>query len=153
MKKKEKRMILIILLVSVVIIAGLLIWKNSSENKGEKTEENTVEEKYVDTLDDGTKLNKSNKLKETKKLGELEITGIQLTYANGIAVILGNVTNTGNKDIDLTPIELTLYDDQGNELEKLDGIISPVKAGETVQLNIGISADYSNAYDFKIEKK
>lgn len=153
MKKKEKRMILIILLVSVVIIAGLLIWKNSSKNKGEKTEENTVEEKYVDTLDDGTKLNKSNKLKETKKLGELEITGIQLTYANGIAVILGNVTNTGNKDIDLTPIELTLYDDQGNELEKLDGIISPVKAGETVQLNIGISADYSNAYDFKIEKK
>ena len=53
----------------------------------------------------------------------------------------------------MTPVELTLLDDQGNTLEVLDGLISPVAAGETVQLNIGVSADYANAYDFKIVKK
>lgn len=154
MKKKEKRMILILIVIAVVIIGVLLIWRNSVKNNEPlPQEENTVIEKYVDVLEDGTKLNKSDKLKETKKLDNLEISNIQLTYRNGIAVVLGDVKNTGSTDVDLTAIELTLYDDKHNVLETIDGLISPVKAGETVQLNAGISADYANAYDFSIVKK
>lgn len=155
MKKKEKTMILILIVVAVIIIVGLLIWKNA-KNKNEQQpqqENNTIEEKYVDVLENGTKLNKSSKLKETKNLDGLEISNLQLTYADGIAVLLADVKNTTSQDVELTPVELTLLDDQGNTLEVLDGLISPVAAGETVQLNIGVSADYANAYDFKIVKK
>lgn len=155
MKREEKRIILTILVVTIMIIVGILILKNTKKGKEKdiSQREDVQTEKYVDVLDDGTKLNKSNKLKETKKLDELEISGIQLTYSNGTAVILGNVKNTSNRDINLTPIVLTLYDEKGNILERLETVISPVKAGQTVKLNVGISADYANAYDFSIVKK
>lgn len=153
MKKKEKKMIAIIVVVGIIIVGGLLIWKNNAKKNEAPTEENKVEEKYVDVLQDGTKLNKSNKLKETKKVDGLEIGNIQLTYQSGRAVILGDVKNTTNKDVGLTVIELTLYDDKNNVIDKIEGFISPVKAGETVQLNMGVSKDYANAYDFKVEKK
>ena len=55
--------------------------------------------------------------------------------------------------MNLTPIVLTLFDEKGNVLETLETIISPVKAGENVQLNVSVSADYANAYDFSIIKK
>lgn len=156
MKDNEKRMILILVIIVAIIIIALLIWRNASNKEQPEQpqeEQNTITEKYVDVLEDGTKLNKSNKLKETKKLDGLEISNIQLTYRNGIAVVLGDVKNTTNNDIGLTEIELTLYDEQNNVLEKIEGLISPVKAGETVQLNAGVSADYANAYDFSVVKK
>lgn len=155
MKREEKRIILTILVVTIMIIVGILILKNTKKGKEKdiSQREDVQTEKYVDVLDDGTKLNKSNKLKETKKLDELEISRIQLTYSNGTAVILGNVKNTSNRDINLTPIVLTLYDEKGNILETLETVISPVKVGQTVQLNVGISADYANAYDFSVIKK
>lgn len=155
MKREEKRMILTVLVVTIIIIVGILILKNTKKGKEEKVPqgENITTEKYVEVLKDGTKLNKSNKLKEIKKIDGLEISDIQLTYSNGTAVILGNVKNTSNKDINLTPIVLTLYDEKGKVLETLETVISPVKVGQTVQLNVGISADYANAYDFSIIKK
>ena len=154
MKKKEKRMILILILVAIIIVVGLLMLTKKKDNKpAEVAQQDQPEEKYVEVLEDGTKLNNSNKLHETKKIGDLEVTGIQLTHQNGISVVLANVVNTGSQDVDLTEVVLTLYDDQNNVLETLDGLISPVKAGESVQLNMGISADYANAYDFTIVKK
>ncbi|MBO5478519.1 MAG: hypothetical protein J6A04_02235 [Clostridia bacterium] len=153
MKKKEKRMIAIIVIVGIIIVGGLLIWRNATNKSEPKQGENQVTEKYVDVLEDGTKLNKSNKLKEIKKVDGLEIGNIQLTYQNGMAVILGDVKNTTSNDIGLTVIELTLYDEKNNVIDKIEGFVSPVKAGETVQLNMGVSADYANAYDFKVVKK
>lgn len=157
MKTNEKKMIITIVVIGVILVGVILIWKNNANKQqvveGEDKGQTQVIEKYVDILEDGTKLNNSNKLKETKKLDQMEISNIQLTYKNGMAVVLGNVKNTSNKDIGLTPIKLTLYDEKGNVLEEIDGLISPVKAGESVQLNVQISKDYANAYDLKIVKR
>ena len=155
MKKQEMKMLGMIILIGVIVIG--IIWlivggKNKEENK--ETEQNQVEqEEYVQVLEDGTKYNKSDKLKENKKLGGLEIGNIQLTHQNGMSVLLANVTNTTEKAVDVTRIRLKLYDDKGNVLEELDGLISPLKAGESTQLNMGVSADYANAYDFTIENR
>ena len=147
MKKEEKRMILIIIIAVVLIIGGIVILKNAGkENKEEE------EEKYVEVLEDGTKLNVSDKLKEAKKIEGLEISNIQLTHKEGVSRVIGTVTNTTSESKGITPIILTLYDDKGNILESIEGLISPVEAGESVQLNIGISTDYANAYDFKVER-
>ena len=159
MKKNKK--IITTLVVTVIVIVGVILilekLSNNQENKGNQykndQEENKIVEKYVKELEDGTKINISNKLKETKSLDGLEISNIQLTYKNGISVILADVRNTTNQDIELTPINLKLYDEQGNILETLDGLISKIKATEKTQLNIGVSNDFANAYDFTIEKK
>jgi len=92
-------------------------------------------------------------LSKNIKLDELEIEEFQLTHNNGVSVLLATVINQGNKDIGLTPVEIILYDDQNNEIEKVEGLISPVKVGEKVQLNIGVSKDCANAYDISIRKK
>lgn len=153
MKTEEKKIVLIILVVIILIIGGILILKNAKKDKEILPQKDTQTGEYVDILKNGTKLNKSAKIKETKMLDGLEISGIQFTYINGIAVILGNVKNNTNIDMNLTPIVLTLFDEKGNVLETLETIISPVKAGENVQLNVSVSADYANAYDFSIIKK
>ena len=155
MKEKEKRMILTIILVGVIIIAALLMWKNARNNDEKEIlpQEDKVEEKYVEVLEDGTKLNKSNKLNQTKKVGELEVAGIQLAHSNGTSVILATVTNRSNQNTELTVVEVTLYDDKKNKLETVEGLIEPLKPGASTQLNMGVSADYANAYDFTIIKK
>ena len=152
MKKKEKRMILIIILVGALIIGGLLLIKNANKNK-QGEEKTPVEEKYVQVLENGTKLNTSNKLSQTKTINGMEINGIQLTHQNGVSKVIATVTNKTSQNIGLTRITLTLLDEKNNVLEKVNGLISPVNAGESVQLNIGVSADYANAYDFKIEER
>ncbi len=150
MKRKEKRMILIIIIVGILIIGGILLLKGNRKDK--ETTGNEVTEKYVEVLEDGTKLNVSNKLKETKKLEGLEISNIELTHREGVSRVIGTVINNTNESKGLTPIVLTLYDDKGNELERLEGLIEPLEAGGSAEINIGVSKDYANAYDFKVER-
>ena len=152
MKKKEKRMILIIVLVGALIIGGLLIWKNAAKNNNEEGPQQPKEE-FVQVLEDGTKLNISNKLKEEKTIKGLKIGNIQLTEQNGQSVLLADVRNDGTQDVEMFLINIILVDKTGKEIATIPGIVSPVKAGATVQLNAGITEDYANAYDFKVEQR
>ena len=161
MKKQEKRMIYVLLVIAVVVIGGLLLWKNMLDNRileqplneNKKIEENKEKEKYVTVLEDGTKLNNSTKLKETKQFEGMEITKIQLTYKKGQSILLANVENKTKKDIETMPIQIILYDENKNEIDRLNGAISAIKEGESTQLNIGTQNNCVNAYDFEIVKK
>ena len=61
MKKNEK--ILIIVLLAILIIVLIVVNVNK---KGKDVSDNNNSEEYVKTLEDGTKLNTSNKLSKTK---------------------------------------------------------------------------------------
>ena len=151
MKKNEKQMIGILILVAVVIIAIIFFATRSKkeENKGAEIQ-NTVKEEFVQVLEDGTKLNVSSKLNEAKTVNGLKIQNIQLTDRNGQSVLLADVTNESGKDTDILSIDIILYDKTGKELGKVPGMLAPMKAGATSQLNAGITEDYANAYDFKV---
>ena len=159
MKKNKK--IITTLVVTVIVIVGVILilekLSNNQENKGNQyeneQEENELVEKYVEELDDGRKINISNKLKETKKLEGLEISNIQLTYENNQSIILANIENKSKEDVEMMLIEVILYDDEENEIDRLNGLISNLKKGKTTQLNIGTQNDCVNAYDFSVKKK
>lgn len=159
MKKNKK--IITTLVVTVIVIVGVILilekLSNNQENKGNQykndQEENKIVEKYVKELEDGTKINISNKLKETKKLEGLEISNIQLTYENNQSIILANIENKSKEDVEMMLIEVILYDDEENEIDRLNGLISNLKKGKTTQLNIGTQNDCVNAYDFSVKKK
>lgn len=137
MKKNEKRMILILLVVLVIAIIIFAVNKNSNKNKGEnQTEENNTE-KYVQVLEDGTKLNTSE----------------QLTEQGSQTVLLADVTNTGSTETSIQLVDVTLLDENGNEIITVGGIISPLKPGAKTQFNAGMTLDYANTYDFKITLK
>ena len=73
MKKNEKIIISILLVVLVIAIIVFTVNKNKKEennNENVNTEtENNVTEEFVQVLEDGTKLNTSTKLNETKQVG------------------------------------------------------------------------------------
>ena len=153
MKKNEKRMILILLVILIIAIIIFAVNKNKKENNNENTTENNTVEELVQVLEDGTKLNTSEKLSETKMLDGLKFENMQLTNNDGQTVLLADVTNTTNTTTKLTLITVIVLDKNGNEIGKINGAISPLKPSEQMQFNAGTTLDYANAYDFKVMKK
>lgn len=154
MKNNEKRMIAINSVIVVIIILGILLIIGNTfkkNNNVEKEDENR--DKYVEILQDGTKINRSERLRKAIQLDGMEIKDIQLTNKNEVSVLLATATNLSNQNIELTEVKVRLYDENYNILEEINGVISSTKPGESVQLNVSISDDYSNAYDLTIEKK
>ena len=147
MKKKEK--ILIIILLGIVLIMAILaIVKNQKESQKNIVEEINEEEEFTRILEDGTKLNVSTKLNETKMVDKLKIYNIQLTSKNDQTVFLADVESSEDKEITL--VDIVLLNKNGNELTTITGLIGKTKAGGVQQLNCVVTSDYANAYDFMV---
>ena len=158
-RNKGINLITIIFIIILIVVAVTAIRKITTKNNKNGQVNNltnqieTDTEKNVKVLDDGTKLNISSKLKENKKLEGLEITNTQITYNNGITNLLADVKNTTQSKMKMQNVEIILLDEQGNTIYKIPGVIEEIEAGETKQFNTSITADFANAYDFKIIKK
>ncbi len=154
MKRNEKKWILVLVAITVLLIIVLIVKNSKKEVVKENTEQlGTNTQEYVQVLEDGTKLNTSTKLKETKKLDNLEIGNIQLTNKNGQSVLLADVKNTGSIETQVMLINIVLLDKNGTEIATVPGIISPLKVGESTQLNTSMQQDYVGIYDFRVVKK
>ena len=146
--------LLIIILLIILIIALISINKNNKnpEKNISNGEENKVES-YVEEIETGLKINKSTKLNEAKEVNGLKITNIQLSTKDGMTTLLADVINNSGAKTSLKTVEITLIDKEGNELTKVTGIVDSLDVGDSKQLNIGMTSDYVNAYDFKVEIK
>ena len=156
MSNNEKRWI--VLLVAVLLIAVILIVVLAQGNKEEErvgevgqSTETANEEKYITELNDGTKVNTSEEFNSTKMYGELEISNIQYTEQNGKTVLLADVTNKGNTTHGNEIVKITILGENGEEITTTKPVIGKMEPGETVKINATITADVSNAKDFKIE--
>lgn len=158
MKSNEKKMIFILIVVAVIIIVGLTKVKNakstneiiSSDVPNQNQVTNSVES-YAEILDDGSKLNVSDKLSETKTFKNFEISNIQLTAVDGQSRILADVKNVGASKSEMTFIDIVILDRDGNEITTIGGVIGEVEAGATTQLNASATTDFANAYNFEIK--
>lgn len=156
--KKQERGITIIALVVIALIAIMIIiimvntFKKNGQEEVNEVQGTAQEEGYVQTLIDGSKLNKSKELLKDKRLGELEISNIQLKETGGITTILADVKNNTNHEIQEKDITIEVLDRQGNIITNLNGTIDTVYAGEKVQLNMSVTGDVTNAYDFRIKE-
>src|SRR5574344_1755699 len=92
--------IIIIVLIIVVIIVTVKVSKKGN-NKVANNEQQVIaatNEEFVQSLEDGTKLNNSSKMSETKTIDGMEISDIQVTEKDGVTLLLANVTNKSNSD-------------------------------------------------------
>ncbi len=154
MKIEKNKKILICLIIIVLIIAiSTIIVKNKKKEQDKKTEENTVNESYVEEIEDGIKINKSTKLNETKEVGGLTISNIQLSKESGMTNLLADVTNKSNSKTGIKTLKITLLDIDGNELTTVTGIVNELEVNASTQLNISMTSDYINAYDFRVVEK
>ena len=159
MSKKEKQVIGVLIGIAVIAIIVVLIvnGKNKEDENianNEIVESNTVEEeKYVEVLENGTKLNTSEKLKETKEIDGMEISNMQLTEEGNITKLLGTITNKSNTTKGNYEINIKLIDENGKELTTLVGYIGELEPGESTQLSTSTTFDYANTYDVEITKR
>lgn len=161
MKNKKinpNKMVACALVVLAIILVITIVVINVNKNKNQSDVENEIvseKDKYTRKLSDGTKINTSSKLQETKKVGSFEINNFQFTYSgsNSMCIMLADIKNTSNKRSKAALFEIKLVDDKQNVIETLPGIIQELEPGEVGELNTSVSADYSYAYDAIITEK
>lgn len=167
MERKEKVVILLLIIITIALVVVGAKIKN--DNKKEETtlasaeEEEKVEEEEeisevdletlyenVAILEDGTKLNTSEKLQETKTCEGLELSNIQLTEKENKSKVMGQIKNTSNEDAPVREITLKFYKENGDEIITITGIVNELSAGETTNFYTEALFDFSMAYDFSI---
>lgn len=163
MNNKEKKYIISIVIVLIIaIIIGIIVYINQNKNedmenkgnvKNEIVEENRPVEEFVQILEDGTKYNTSDKLKETKRFEDFEITNLQLTEKDNVTLLLGTITNVGKTKQGGYPINVKLVDKNGNEIITIAAIIGELEPGESTQLSTNVVENCANAYDFTISRR
>ncbi len=147
MKKNEKIVISILVLITIiVIIAFFMMNQKNMPNVVNENEEN------VKILEDGSKENTSKELKQNKNIDGLEISNISLKENGGITTLLATITNNNTVETEQKEIKIEILDKDNNLLTTLRGNIGAMKPGETKQLNMAVTADVANAYDFKISE-
>ena len=163
--RKETKIIIVVVIVWVVILVGIAIsrkGKKEETNNGgtqvqtQQTEGQTQQEEkeeYVQKLQDGSKVNISEQLRTERKLGELEIKNIQLVAVGEMTTLVADVENPTNKDVEEQKIKIEILDKNGEVITELRGKIDEVPAGGTAQINMAVTADVANAYDFKVSKR
>ena len=145
--------VITLIAIMLIIIMVNTLRKKEPENVGpvQGEEQGIEQEEYVQMLQDGSKLNKSEELLKEKKLDELEISNIQLKETGGITTLLADVKNNTNHEIQERDVTIEVLDKYGNVITRLNGVIDTVGAGEKVQLNMSVTGDVANAYDFRIK--
>lgn len=140
MKQKNIKLLIVVVVVVIAIIA-IVVAVSSPKNE---------KEEYVEELEDGTKVNTSEKLAETKTYNGLEFTNIKLSNSSSVTNLYAEVKNTTSNDMSEQLIDINILDKEGNIITTFGGTIAALKAGETTTLNAGIVSNYANAYDIEI---
>lgn len=170
MKKSEKKAILVLILVGVLVIAvifgvtRLLNKDNSSEkNSLNDTSKNETQREMSDvdpgrgeftqTESDGTVVNTSEKLKETKVESGFELSNINYSEKDGHTTFEADITNMTGENQGNFMADIVLIDKEGKEQARIPVAIPEMQIGETVGIQAGINDSYVNAYNFVLEKR
>lgn len=163
MRKSKKIIILIAILIVILIVAvttTIIIVNKKFLANGSNLNENkelilydTALSDYVKETENGIKINTSIQLNQEKKIGDLTVTGIQLTNKGGVTTLIGVVTNNTSVNTNLQNIEVIFLGENGEELATAKGIVGALKEGESTKINISMSGNYINAYDLKFIAK
>lgn len=150
MKAKEKKMILILVLITIALILLKIIITNSNKESKEKVDKQQ-QTSIIEQTENGVKQSNSEKLKETKKLQELDVTDIQITEENGELTIRANVINNTTNLKNEFPVNVKLLNSKGEVIQELGAYVGKMKAGETRTINASINMDISEIYDIQFE--
>ncbi len=157
MRKSEKTLILILIIITIIVTSIYFVLKN--KNKTEDIQENNSTQiqdqnkENISVLEDGTKLNISERMKEIKKVEGLEFSDIEITEKDNVTVILANVKNTTNETKKDYIVDIKVLDKNNSEITSLSGYIGEVKPNETIAFKTSATFDFADAYDIIISKK
>lgn len=137
-----KRIKLVILAIAIIAITAVIV---------KVTFQKPIEEKqnYADRQENGTILNTSKKLSETKQYNGLEFSNIKLSHIESLTRLDAEVKNITSNTIPAQLININIMDKDGNVMASFGGEINELEPGETTTIYLGIAANYVNAYDIE----
>ena len=147
MKKSEIRMIVIILIVGLIVI-GVMLATRGTNKKGEETTD--TEESYTEELEDGTRINTSEKTKKTKTVEGIEISNLQITEKDNVTIMLGTITNKSTETKEDITLKIKILDRNGKEITTVENYIGKLEVGKSTQLNTSTTYDYADMYDYEV---
>ena len=153
MKSQEKRMLLILVIVSALIIT--IIWfatRIKENNNVGGTTENVEQGEFTKVEADGTIVNTSEKLKQTKENLGFSITNISFVKKGNETILTARVTNNTGAEQGSFFGKIVLLDKSGKEIGRIPVMISETQNGEAIDIETSITESYANAYDFRLEK-
>lgn len=145
-------LIFILIVVVLIVVVGIKIINHKNNKEIDENGQNN-DEKYVTVLEDGVKLNTSKKVKETKKISNLELKDTQVTYKNGVTNLLATVENKSKNKLEMQEVEIELLNENKDVVYTMKGIIEELEPEESKKFSSSITADFSNVYDFRIIEK
>lgn len=157
---KNKKIIFILVIISIIIL--IIFVKNKMNKTENETTENINIEKiqeevklleYVQTLEDGTLKNNSEKLKENKEFGGLEIKRILITGKDNEATMVIDIQNISTQVKEDKEVTLIMKDKDGNEIGKMGVNILKLQPKQASTLEFKMSLNFINTYDFEILDK
>jgi len=151
MTKSEKKQVIIMIGIMVKSIVILLVIKSVKKKDNEEFDTTQIDT-YVEKKEDGTKLNTSEELRKTKKLGELEFADIRLTSKDGESYLEAKVKNTGTSKTGDEFIKITIFDKEKKVLNTINIYLGTIEEGEEINLSSKTSSDFVNAYDFEVSR-
>ena len=150
MKKRMRLFITLgVAVIIVVVIAVAIVMINRDRKDGDDS--NNAEEN-VRVLEDGTRVNESERIRETRVVEGLEISEIEITERDNLTQLLAVVTNPTDETLGNFAISIRVLDREGNEIITIGGFIGEVEPGGTTQLNASATFDYVNAYNIEITR-
>ena len=139
--------IVFLIIVCVTVIFVKIFTKNDNNKNLVDNNDN-----FSKITSDGTRINISEKLNENKKIDDLDITNIELKSDGQVTQLTAIINNNTGKTKGDYPAKVIFIDSNNNEIAEMGIYIKKLQPGESTILNGKITFDYTNAYNFNIQK-
>ena len=151
-KKQSKKLLWVLTIVFLIIVCVTVIFvKIFTKNDNNKNLAGN-NDNFSKIISDGTRINISEKLNENKKIDDLDITNIELKSDGQVTQLTAIINNNTGKTKGDYPAKVIFIDSNNNEIAEMGIYIKKLQPGESTILNGKITFDYTNAYNFNIQK-
>lgn len=138
----QKKIRLVIVIIAIIAVIAIIVKLVSPKQQEEK-------QTYADKQENGTVVNTSKKLSETKTYNGLEFTNIKFSHTESVTSLNAEVKNTTSNTTPAQLVDINVLDKDGNIMTSFVGEINKLEPGETTTIDSGIAANYVNAYDIE----
>ncbi len=148
---RNKLLFILVVIIVIIIIAVVLVKNNDSK---ENTDQNEISgETQFYREEEGTKINTSNKLAETKEIEGLEITNANLSEYENNSTFIATLTNKTNTASGEYYLDLKFVDKDNNEIATISCYVDKVEPGQSIELNAAATASLADAYDYIVTRQ
>lgn len=151
----NKKVLVFLALVVIVIVVIAVVVINNKEKQQETTqggEQGQTQTQFYKE-EEGTKINTSEKLSQTKEFEGLEISNVALTESENNSTFTATLTNKTNGVSGDFFLDLKFVDKDNNEIATISCKVDSVEPGQSIELNASATANLANAYDYIISKQ